>query len=277
MIIDCHCHAGLGDGLTGPWDTSASLDRYLERADEAGIKRSVLFSAFHTDYAVANRIVARIVARNRRRFVGFAFVHAARDRARMRELVGWAVHHYGFRGIKVHRYDAPINRAVCDVARLYRLPVLYDPMGEVSVAELLGKEYSDVDFILPHLGSFADDWKAQQAFIDPLSRYSNLHTDTSGIRRFDLLQEALDRAGPAKILFGSDGPWLHPGLELAKVMALKVNLADRGLILAGNLLRLISHPVRESHRLSFRSIRFERAIPASTGGDPWTMQSQSYF
>ena len=20
-IIDCHCHAGTGDGLTGPWDT----------------------------------------------------------------------------------------------------------------------------------------------------------------------------------------------------------------------------------------------------------------
>jgi hypothetical protein len=23
MIIDCHCHSGKGDGLTGPWDTNA--------------------------------------------------------------------------------------------------------------------------------------------------------------------------------------------------------------------------------------------------------------
>ena len=22
-VIDCHCHAGEGDGLTGPWDTRA--------------------------------------------------------------------------------------------------------------------------------------------------------------------------------------------------------------------------------------------------------------
>ena len=25
MIIDSHCHAGKGDGLTGPWDTAAPL------------------------------------------------------------------------------------------------------------------------------------------------------------------------------------------------------------------------------------------------------------
>ena len=39
MIIDCHCHAGKGDGLTGPWDTAAPLGRYLRRAREAGIER----------------------------------------------------------------------------------------------------------------------------------------------------------------------------------------------------------------------------------------------
>ena len=36
MIIDCHCHAGKGDGLTGPWDTAAPLDKYLRRAARAG-------------------------------------------------------------------------------------------------------------------------------------------------------------------------------------------------------------------------------------------------
>ena len=37
MIIDCHCHAGKGDGLTGPWDTAAPLEAYLRRAAKAGI------------------------------------------------------------------------------------------------------------------------------------------------------------------------------------------------------------------------------------------------
>jgi predicted TIM-barrel fold metal-dependent hydrolase len=240
MIIDCHCHAGKGDGLTGPWDTDASLDRYLERAARAGIGRTVLFAAFHSDYAAANRDVARIVASQPNRFYGFAFVHADRDRGRVQQMVQVAVESYGFRGIKVHRYDARLSREVCEAARSYRIPVLYDPMGEVSIAELVATEYPDVNFIFPHLGSFADDWKAQTAFIDPLSRHANLHADTSGIRRFDVLEEALKRAGAHKLLFGSDGPWLHPGVELAKVIALNLNPTEEALILGGNFLRLLS-------------------------------------
>ena len=46
MIIDCHCHAGEGDGLTGPWDTRASLKEFLRWSEEAGTTRTVLFPAF---------------------------------------------------------------------------------------------------------------------------------------------------------------------------------------------------------------------------------------
>src|SRR5262245_7308915 len=128
MIIDCHCHAGQGDGLTGPWDTAAPLDRYLRRAAAAGIGRTVLFAAFHSDYAQANRAVARIVTRWPDRFFGFAFVNADRDRGRVGGMVREAVEAFGFCGIKVHRYDARISREVCEAARAYRLPVLYDVM-----------------------------------------------------------------------------------------------------------------------------------------------------
>ena len=228
MIIDCHCHAGTGDGLTGPWDTSAPLGDYLRRADAAGITHSVLFPAFHTDYAAANREVARIVARRPDRFWGFAFVHAERDRGRVADLVNESVLRHGFRGIKVHRHDARITREVCEAARAHSIPILYDVMGEVSTVDLIAVEYPDVAFIIPHLGSFADDWKAQRAFLDPLVRHANVFTDTSGVRRFDLLAEAVERAGPGKVLFGSDGPWLHPGVELAKVRRWNSRRVPRG-------------------------------------------------
>jgi len=117
--------------------------------------------------------------------------------------------------------------------------VLYDPAGETAVAELLATQYPDVNFILPHLGSFADDWAAQLALIDHLVRHPNIHADTSGVRRFDLLEQAVRRAGPHKLLFGSDGPWLHPGLELAKIRLLGLAAADEALITGGNFLRLI--------------------------------------
>jgi predicted TIM-barrel fold metal-dependent hydrolase len=239
VIVDCHCHAGQGDGLTGPWDTDAPLDGYLRRADAAGITRTVLFPAFSSDYATANRAVARIVARAPGRFIGFAFVHPERDRGRVGEMVAEAVEGYGFRGIKVHRHDARITREVCEVARTWRLPVLYDVTGEVPGVALLAEQYRHVAFVIPHLGSFADDWRAQTTLIDLLVRFPNVFTDTSGVRRFDVLADAVRRAGAGKVLFGSDGPWLHPGLELAKIRALGLPPAQERLITSGNVLRLL--------------------------------------
>ncbi|MDC8756603.1 amidohydrolase family protein [Janthinobacterium fluminis] len=239
MVIDNHCHAGPGDGLSGPWDSDAGLGDYLRRARAAGIDRSVLFAAFHSDYAVANRAVARLVAAAPQRFFGFAFVHAARDRGRILAMVREAVEQHGFVGIKAHRFDARISGEVCEAARAFGLPVLYDPAGEVAVAELLARQYPDVDFILPHLGSFADNWAAQLALIDHLVRHPNIYTDSAGVRRFDLLRDAVRRAGAHKVLFGSDGPWLHPGLELEKIRLLALPEGDEELILGGNFLRLI--------------------------------------
>ena len=267
MIIDGHCHAGKGDGLTGPWDTSAPLEAYLRRAREAGVNRTVLFAAFHSDYAEANQQVARIVASRPDRFYGFAFVHPERDRGRVAALVRTAVHKYGFRGIKVHRHDGRITREVCEVARAYALPVIYDVMGEVSAVELLATEYPGVSFIIPHLGSFADDWRAQLALIDHLVRHPNIYTDTAGVRRFDLLETAVQRAGARKIIFGTDGPWLHPGVELAKVRALHLTAVEARQILGSTILRLMG---------AVRVPQIELTTPAApmvpvtvTGGDPW--------
>jgi len=277
MIIDSHCHAGKGDGLTGPWDTAAPLDKYLQRAARAGITQTVLFAAFHSDYAVANREVARIVRSRPDRFFGFAFVNAVHDRGRVQRLVRQAVEEFGFVGIKLHRYDAPISREVCEVAGAFSLPVIYDVMGAVSVCELLAEEYPDVNFIIPHLGSFADDWRAQVALIDHLVRHPNIYTDTAGVRRFDILEQAVRRAGARKILFGSDGPWLHPGVELAKARALGLSGSDKTLILGDNFLRLIeragrSGNARNKHRLAHSASVRRLAIQMMERGDPWLQE-----
>ncbi len=252
MIIDCHCHAGKGDGLTGPWDTDAPLQKFLHWSAQAGITHTNLFAAFHSDYARANRLVARIVTARPERFFGFAFIHAIADRGRVAAMVHEAVTKLGFCGLKVHRLDARISREICESARRWRLPVLYDVVGEVSAVELLATQYPDVNFIIPHLGSFADDWRAQLAFIPLLERHPNIFTDTSGVRRFDLLEMAARRAGAAKILFGSDGPWLHPAVELQKIYALPFTPREQARVLGGNFLQLV-HQVRP----------FAEAVPAN--------------
>jgi predicted TIM-barrel fold metal-dependent hydrolase len=182
-------------------------------------------------------------------------------------MVNVAVRDYGFRGIKVHHHDGRITREICEAARAFSLPVLYDVMGEISVVELLATEYPEVSFIIPHLGSFADDWRAQLALIDHLIRHANIYADTSGVRRFDLLEQALKRAGASKLLFGSDGPWLHPGVELAKVRALKMSARDEQLVLGGNLLRLIS--AKRAQPSAPRPISVGAASGHEALADPW--------
>ena len=248
LIIDSHCHAGKGDGLTGPWDTNAPLKDFVKWSSEAGISKTVLFAAFSSDYKKANRKVAKIVLGNPDKFYGYVFVNARNDRGRVFEMVQTGVEQYNFCGIKVHRHDARISREICEVARHFSLPVLYDVMGEVFSVELIAKEYPDVNFIIPHLSSFADDWRAQQSFVDKLVKHKNIYTDSSGVRRFDVLKEAYERAGAHKILFGSDGPWLHPGVELSKIYALHPSEKDLALMLSGNFLRLAGINAKSYHQ-----------------------------
>lgn len=240
QIIDSHYHYGFGDGLNGPWDTRADIKQYLQRADEVGITKSVLFAPFTSNYSAANERVWKKVRENPKRFYGYVFLNPVRDKGRIFQMVRTAVQKYGFTGIKVHRHDAHISREICLAARTFNLPILYDVMGKVESVELLATEFPRVNFIIPHLGSFADDWKVQLAFIPILERHGNIYTDTSGVKRFDLLEMAVKRAGAGKILFGSDGPWLHPGVELEKIFSLKLPVHEERKILSENFLQLIA-------------------------------------
>lgn len=239
MIIDCHCHAGKGDLITDPWNTVGNLRPYLRRAQAAGIDKTVVFPVFHTDYAVANRELAALVRRYRPRLIGFAFVHTTRDAGRIFQMVKQAVS-WGFRGIKVHGFEAMPTREVCEVARAFRLPIMVDVGGRGEVMEMCAPQYRDVNFIVPHLGSFAGDWKAHQKVVDLICRHPNVYTDTSSVRHYDYIVQAIKRGGAHKVLFGSDGPWLHPGVEIQKIRLLGLPHAAEALVLGGNLLKLLA-------------------------------------
>ena len=122
MIIDCHCHAGKGDGLTGPWDTDAPLEQYLLRAAQRRASTARSSSPPSTPTTPSPTARWRGSWRSRPdRFYGFAFVHPTRDRGRDRRR--WSARRsssYGFRGIKVHRHDARITREICEAARALR-------------------------------------------------------------------------------------------------------------------------------------------------------------
>jgi uncharacterized protein len=239
QIIDCHCHAGTGDRMTAPWNTLAAIEPYLRRARAAGIAKTVVVSVFHSDYNKANAELASIIARHPGCLVGFVFVHATRDAGRIFRMVERAVRKWRFRGIKIHGFEAMPTREVCEAARMFRLPIFVDVVSRPEVIDMLAPQYPDVNFIVAHLGSYTDDWRAHQQVVYQIARYPNVYGDTSAVRRFDYIVEAIKRAGPRKVMFGSDGPWIHPGVELHKVRLLRLPKDQEALVLGGNILRLM--------------------------------------
>jgi predicted TIM-barrel fold metal-dependent hydrolase len=154
-------------------------------------------------------------------------------------MVEHAVTRWGFRGMKVHGFQGMPTREICETARALRLPVLVDVASRPEVVDMLAPEYPDVNFIIAHLGSFTDDWKAHQQVVYQLARYPNVYADTSGVRQFRYLVQAIKSGGAGKLLFGSDGPWLHPGLELHKIRLLGLPPEQEKLVLGGNIIRLL--------------------------------------
>jgi uncharacterized protein len=268
--------------MTAPWNTIAPLKHYLRRARAAGIDKTVVIPAFHSNYDEANAELGRIIARYPDRLLGFAFVHAKRDAGRIFEMVGHAFRKWRCRGIKVHGFDAMPTREVCEVARAFRLPLLVDVVSRPEVVDMLAPQYPDVNFIIPHLGSFTDDWKAHQQVIYQIARYPNVYADTSAVRQFDYLVQAIQRAGARKLLFGSDGPWTHPGLELYKIRLLGLRPDQQAMVFGGNLLRLLrqsgigqrAKTGQRSSRVQHESFMFETAAGSAQGDSPPIPESE---
>ena len=72
----------------------------------------------------------------------------------------------------------------------------------ISTPEFTATVVVPEPLLAPKNTSVVDDWRAHQTVIDCMVRLPNVHADTSGVRRFDYLLEAVRRAGAHKLLFG---------------------------------------------------------------------------
>jgi hypothetical protein len=118
-----------------------------------------------------------------------------------------------------------------------------------------------------------DDWTHPH---DPDAKITNADTQTPTGRALMQLQtlrasgpiggwtwatQILGRAGAHKLLFGSDGPWLHPGLELHKIRLLGLPEREQALILGGNAIRLIQPDRVRREETPCRSEWFDSSSP----------------
>lgn len=150
----------------------------------------------------------------------------------------------GARAIKV-RPDSqacPANsdgvRAVLALAQRLGVPVFIHSGYSVQAHPLtigdVVRDFPQVPVVMQHMFDLTGKHSVKVAQRNP-----NVWLETSGVFSPYLIQEAIERLGPDRVLFGSDTPYLPRGLELFKVTCLHLPPAVEARVLGENAAALL--------------------------------------
>ncbi|HVV84508.1 MAG TPA: amidohydrolase family protein [Kofleriaceae bacterium] len=236
-------------GLTGGGGRRTHTAPNLARdARDVGIVHSAILAI---DLGIPSRSVADTVAAAVRGDGTTAFASVHPRRRRPKEKLEDQLH-AGARGLKLHPQlqqflpSAPAAMALYALAARERIPVLWHcgPVGielasarrfvQVAGYEPPLAEHPDTTFVLGHAGGLACD----QA-IELQRRHANAYLEISSIS-LSQLRQVVAEADPERIVYGTDWPFYHHALALAKVLvATEGRPALRRKILHDNAARLL--------------------------------------
>ncbi len=228
-----------------------TVPNLVREMDELGIVHSVLLP-IELPYISNNAAHALEAARREPKCLSFGSVHPIVDRVGMR-LDEQA--HSGARGIKVHPAvqlmapDHPRAMALFRHAGARNLPILIHcgPVGielesgrrrtQVALYEKAIAETPGTKFVLGHAGALQMD-----RALDLACRYPNVWLEMSG-QSLSNVRTILDRADPERVVYGSDWPFYHQALGIAKVLMATVGREHlRSKVLFQNAATLLGLP-----------------------------------
>ncbi len=241
----------LGSFRRGGMRATHTAANMLREMNELGIERSAVL-AIDLPVISKNYAVAAALSRKNSRFVAFGSLHPYAlhiDKA-LDEQLG-----LGVMGIKLHptvqlfRPDDPRASKIYKGCSDRGLAVLIH-CGPVGIAPGLGEyltqvrwyekpivKHPETKFILAHAGALEFEQATELA-----RKYPNVYLEISGqsLRGIRLMIERVD---PSRILLGSDWPFYHQAIGMAKVLMLtEGNKKLRRDILYRNAVKLLNLP-----------------------------------
>jgi uncharacterized protein len=238
----------LGSLSRGGMRATHTVPNLVREMDELGVVQSVLLP-IELPYISKNAAHALDAARREPKLLSFGSVHPIVDRVgtRLDEQA-----HAGARGVKVHPAVQLIMPDHRRAMALYRqcaarnLPVLWHcgPVGielqsgrrrtQVALYEKPIAEQPRTTFVLGHAGAL----QMEQA-LDLACRYPNVWLELSG-QSLTNVRTILDRADPERVVYGSDWPFYHQAIGIAKVLLATVGREHlRAKVLHENARRLL--------------------------------------
>ncbi len=237
MIVDGHVHVKGGDRYKREFRPA----EILRCMDEAGIDKSVIFSICLPSRP-SNALTMDCYRAAPDRFIPFSHVIVEEGRGALDELVR-SFDQDAMRGLKLHCGEMkepswellePVLAMCCD----YEAPVLIDMANNLPLAREMAQQMPELQVIIAHLGAPDDEDLAEQ-FIILAETHANLYLDASYCHRPWKIPEAIRRLGADRVIFGSDGPLIHPAIELAKIRVCNLNDEDFAKVTCDNIMSLL--------------------------------------
>lgn len=240
-IIDSHAHVDEYEAF-GWFDPPETL---IELMDEAGIEKAVVMT--YADAPVlktdALRYLYDACKKHTGRLIPYARInpHAGNAESLLRE----AVVDMGMKGLKIHQESVTAAAHHPSVLRLVKTAARFDApslfhTGDESLSlpqqfVRLAEEAPEATIILAHMGGYHHTEDA----IRLCERYDNLLLDTSACPYPHRIEEAIQRVGAGRVLFGSDGPGCNPALELKKIRRLGLAEDEERMVLHDNIASIL--------------------------------------
>jgi predicted TIM-barrel fold metal-dependent hydrolase len=256
-VIDSHVHLGTAHQMIVPWNTVGDPEEILRNMRKANIDQSVIFPMTNPNwqhsFELANREIAQLCRRYPGKFIGFAKHDAVAEKGRIRDLLRREIIEFGLRGYKSHS-PQPTLEVMETVAEL-KIPYLYHPR-QVSDLVAVARDFPTVDMIMAHAGPYnriaSKSVQSRLEAIEAARTHANIYLETSRATETRLLEQALQEAGPGKLIFGSDAPDCDARLEAFKIRnamaTLNIPKQQQAMVLGGNLLKLLNKSGRQALR-----------------------------
>jgi predicted TIM-barrel fold metal-dependent hydrolase len=215
-----------------------------------GIDRSVLAPVQPRTYHLEpqNDAVAAVQARYPDSFVAFCRVDPRQGQDAVAELRR-CVLRLESKGLMLHPMEEGYQVNDASAVRLVReagllgVPVFvaagYPWVAHASQVRALAEEAMDTIIIMSHGGQINISGLAQADAFLALGACANLRIGTNGVYRQDFLEECVEAFGPERVLFASMAPVFDQGFELDRARSIRMDEADRSLVLGENLLRVV--------------------------------------
>jgi predicted TIM-barrel fold metal-dependent hydrolase len=242
VIIDAHLH--VDDVPALGWKLEAG--HCVRRLDEAGIDRGVVMTIVDAPEVNpdALELVADALAAYPGRLDALARIHPWYG-DRSLALLDRALGEPGFKGLKLHPVSTIAHPSGAETIRLIRraaersAPTLFhcgdEPLTTPLAVAHAAAACPEATIILGHMGGYVHVHEA----IDVAERFPNLVLETSAMPYPEKVRSAVERLGPERVLYASDGPACSPLLELEKVRLARLDASAERLVLGGNAERIL--------------------------------------